>query len=85
MLHRCEPGGMAGHNRREDAAGVRCRGWQGVVIPTAQASAAGAVVLRTAVFLGKNPSFGSVFPEGALGSVKLKTHFRVEVGFGCVR
>ena len=42
-------------------------------------------VRRTAVIWERTRASCSVFPEGALGSVKLKTHFRVEVGFGCVR
>lgn len=42
-------------------------------------------VRRTAVFWERTRASRSVFPEGALGSEKLKTHFRVEVGFGCVR
>ncbi len=38
----------------------------------------------TAVFFWERTRASrSVFPEGVLGSEKLKTHFRVEVGFGC--
>ena len=42
-------------------------------------------VRRTAVFWERTRASRSVFPERALGSEKQKTHFRVEVGFGCVR
>ena len=77
-------GWLGATSRKERPDAVR-RGLQGVVIATARASAAGAVRQRTAVFWERTRASRSVFPEGALGSEKQKTHFRVEVGFGCVR
>ena len=39
-------------------------------------------VFEPRFFWERTRAFRSVFPEGALGSVKQKTHFREEVGFG---
>jgi len=63
--------GWAQPAERNGRIAVR-RGWQGVVIATTQASAAGAVRRRTAVFLGKNSSFSLGFPGRGLGFRKTK-------------
>ncbi len=79
-----EAGGMAGRNRLKDVAGVRYRGGEVRRHPDdTVASVADAVSGKPRFFWERTRASRSVFPEGVLGSEKLKTHFRVEVGFGC--